>query len=155
MTAGMENDEEPSQEVPRAVQIAAGMFLFLLAALSLAGSIALVVMPVPRNPLLSVLAGAASMLVSLWVLSASVRLMTGRRRRTGGLLSPFSLRVTGVLFAAIPVAAFFTDAYRDSRYGWLRIAQAISYLTVTAALFRLASRRTSVPRTDRPLGRKA
>jgi hypothetical protein len=143
MTADMENDEEPPLEVPRAVQIAAGIFLFLLAALALAGSLALVVMPPPRNPPLAVLAGGVSMLGSLWVLSASVRLVTGRRRRTGGLLSPFALRVTGVLFAVIPVAAFFTDAYRDSRYGSLRVAQAISYLTITAALFRLASRRAS------------
>jgi len=149
VTAGMKNDEEPSQEVHRAIQIAAGVFLFLLAALCLAGSIALVVTPPPRNPPLAVLAGALLMLGSLWVLSASVRLVTGRRRRTGELLSPFALRVTGVLFGALPVAVFFTDAYRDARYGWLRIAQAISYLTVTVALFRLASRRTSVPRTDR------
>jgi hypothetical protein len=86
---------------------------------------------------------------SLWVLFASVRLIVGRERRTGGLLSPLALRVAGTIFGIIPVIALFTGAYWEARWGWVRVIQAIGYFTAMAALFRLASSRTAVLEVER------
>jgi hypothetical protein len=144
----VEDDHEAlPRNLPRWIQIPAGIFLFAWASLALVGSVVLVIAPPERNPPLAILVGMVLVLGSIWVLLVSWRLIIGSERRTGGLLSPLALRVTGVIIGVIPVIALFTGAFWD-RWGALRVLQALGHLVMMAALFRLASRRASVSPTE-------
>jgi hypothetical protein len=134
---------EPAKDLPRWVQVPAGILLFLFAALALVGSISMIIAPPPVNPPLAVLVGTVLVVGCLWVLVASVRLMAGRPRRTGGLLSPLALRVTGVLFGAAAPVALFAGVFLDRGHGWLRALQALLHFSAAVTLFRLAALRTS------------
>lgn len=134
--------------LPRWVRIPAGLLLFLWAGLALTGSIALIVMPPDANPALTRAIGTALALGSFWGLMAALRLIAGRQLRTGGLLTPLALRVTGAIIGVIPLIALVTGTFWESeRTVWSRIAQAVGYIALAAGLFGLASTRTRAMRT--------
>jgi hypothetical protein len=64
-----------------------------------------------------------------------LRLITGRRRRDGGLFSPWALRFGGLIFLFGPVAAVLVNR------SWFGLLEAGVSLSAGAACFVLANRR--------------
>jgi len=73
--------------------------------------------------------------VGLGLCAVGLRLITGKRRRDGGLFSPWVLRFGGVMFLFGPVAAIFNRS-------WLGLFEACVSLSAAVACFALANRRS-------------
>jgi hypothetical protein len=66
-----------------------------------------------------------------WLLSLSWRLILNRPRRTGGLLSPFALRLLGAVLVLGPLAAAVSGfLFAAAPERWWRIVQACIYFVV-------------------------
>jgi hypothetical protein len=94
--------------------------------------------------------------VGLWCLFASLRLVLGRARSDGGLLSNVALRVAAILCLGLPV---FTAAA-----GWWRnpdapvvlfVFDSVVYLVMARALWQLASSRAAARQEKEPRDRNA
>jgi hypothetical protein len=116
-------DELPARvvgekDVPRWVQIPAGVVLGVLTLFCGFASVILLFAPNKKSPILVIVVGLILLSGCLWVLEKCFRLLTGRKNR-GGLMSPNTLRVLSFFFLVLPVAGLFTGYYRDmgqSRY---------------------------------------
>jgi hypothetical protein len=67
--------------------------------------------------------------------SIGVRLLTGRRRRDGGLFSPWTLRLGGMFFLVAPVILIF------AQHSILGAVEAIGMISAGVACFVIANRR--------------
>jgi hypothetical protein len=85
---------------------------------------------------------STSIIVILFIVGAlglalcvlGLRLITGKRRRDGGLFSPWALRFGGVIFLFGPVAALINRS-------WFGLVEAGVSLSAAVACFALANRR--------------
>lgn len=125
-------------ELPRWVQIPAGLVLGSVTLLCGYASLVMLFGVNEKNPILAATIGFVLLLGCLWVLEKCLRLLTGRKIR-GGLLSPRALRVVSFFFLIFPVAGLFTGYYR--RMGVIAIFQALMYVLSFAGLQSLARRR--------------
>ena len=125
-------------ELPRWIQIPAGLVLGSLTLLCGYASLVLLFGVKEKNPILAGVVGLVLLLGCLWVLEKCLRLLTGRKNR-GGLLSPAALRVVSFFFLVFPVAGLFTGYYR--RMGAVAVFQALMYLFSFVGLQSLARRR--------------
>lgn len=123
---------------PRWLEICVGLALMPFTLMCLAGSVMMIAWPAKKAPNLSIALGLVFVLVCLWILAVSVRLVLNRPRQ-GGLLGPFALRASAVLFFALPIGGLFTGHYRA--FGLVAIGQAICYLLVAGKLWSLAGQR--------------
>ena len=73
-----------------------------------------------------------------------LRLITGARRRDGGLFSPWTLRLGGIIFLFGPVAALL-------KHSWLGVLGAGVSLSAAVACFVLANRRAEATNDPRRL----
>ena len=119
------NLESQEKEVPRWVQIPAGLVLGLLTLLCGYASIVLLLEANKKNPILTVVVGFVLLLGCLWVLEKCFRLVTGRKNR-GGLMNPRTLRLVSFLFLIFPVVGLFTGYYR--KMGPIAVFQAVMYI---------------------------
>ena len=129
---------EKERELPRWVQIPAGLVLASLTLLCGYASLVLLFGVNEKNPVLAAVIGFGLLLGCLWVLEKCFRLLTGRRVR-GGLLSPRALRMVSFFFLIFPVAGVFTGYYR--KMGTVAVFQALMYLSSFVGLQSLARRR--------------
>jgi hypothetical protein len=128
-------------ELPRWIQVAAGIFLGLFALFCAFAAIDMVLLAGIKSspsPILAVGVVLILLLVCLWVLVKCFRLVTGRKKR-GGLLGPAALRVVAVLLLIIPVAGLFTGYYREM--GLIAILQGVMYVFGFFGLRALARKR--------------
>jgi hypothetical protein len=116
--------EHQDKELPRWVQVPAGVILGLFTLLCGVASVSLLLVPNKKAPLLALIAGLVLLLGCCWVLAKCFRLITGRKSR-GGLISPTTLRVVSFFLLAIPIAGLFTGYYREM--GAFAIFQAVMY----------------------------
>jgi hypothetical protein len=130
--------EVREQDLPRWVQVPAGLVLGLSALLCGSGSLSLLLVPHKQSPILVVVVGSILLLGCLWVLEKSFRLLTGRKHK-GGLMAPRTLRIVSVFLLAMPMAGLFTGYYRTM--GLLAIFQALSYILAFFGLRALAGNR--------------
>ena len=85
----------------RVLDTAAGALLSVAALVPLALVAGVVLRSVEGNAsFLAVLGGLVALVVSVWCLRTSWRLISGRPRNDGGLLSPWLIAAAGVIFAA-------------------------------------------------------
>jgi hypothetical protein len=136
-------DELPARvvgekDVPRWVQIPAGVVLGVLTLFCGFASVILLFAPNKKSPILVIVVGLILLSGCLWVLEKCFRLLTGRKNR-GGLMSPNTLRVLSFFFLVLPVAGLFTGYYRDM--GPVAIFQAVMYFFVFLGLSALARKR--------------
>jgi hypothetical protein len=89
-------------EVPRWIQVPAGIILSLLTLLCGFGSAFLVFIPNKKAPILAFVVGLALLLGCVWVLAKCFRLITGKKTK-GGLMSPTALRVVSIFFLVLPL----------------------------------------------------
>jgi hypothetical protein len=136
MTSIPAPDSEPPK-LPRWAQIIAGLFLLPIALLCLAGSVVLVLAPPGKAPLLAMSLGVVFVLICLWVLWLAVRLLANRPGH--GLLGPFALRASALLFFALPIGGVFTGYWREKPL--IAAIQTLCYLAVATTLWRLAKGR--------------
>jgi hypothetical protein len=130
---------EPQQkELPRCVQVPAGLVLGLFTLLCGFASLSLLLAPSKQSAFLGVAVGIVLLLGCLWVLEKCLRLLTGRKHK-GGLLAPRTLRIVSFFFLVMPVAGLFTGYYRTM--GLLAIFQALSYFLAFFGLRALAQNR--------------
>jgi len=132
------NLESQEKEVPRWVQIPAGLVLGLLTLLCGYASIVLLLEANKKNPILTVVVGFVLLLGCLWVLEKCFRLVTGRKNR-GGLMNPRTLRLVSFLFLIFPVVGLFTGYYR--KMGPIAVFQAVMYISAFLGLRALARTR--------------
>lgn len=125
-------------ELPRWVQIPAGLLLGLFTLLCLFGCAVMLLSAYQKNPVLVAVIAIVLLLGCLWVLEKCLRLITGRKNR-GGLMTPANLRVASVVMLLLPVAGLFTGYYR--RMGIVAIYQAAMYLSGSYGLRLLAKAR--------------
>jgi hypothetical protein len=130
--------EIPEKEIPRWVQVLAGLVLALLALFCGFASVTMLVVPNEKSPIFTVVIGLILLLGCLWVLEKCFRLLTGRKNQ-GGLMAPNTLRVLSFFFLAPPVAGIFTGYYR--RMGLIAIFQAVMYFFSFLGLRVLARKR--------------
>jgi len=124
------------------IQIVAGISLGFLALLCLAGSVAFVLYPPDKDPALAIGLGFLMVLVSCWVLVKCVRLAFGWGAQEG-LMGPVSLRVAAFCFLVAPIAGLFTGYYAEG--GLFAVAQAVTYVFISAVLMGMASARSKPP----------
>lgn len=126
------------KEVPRWLQVLAGLVLALLTLLCGFASVTMLIVPNEKSPILTFVVGLILLLGCLWVFEKCFRLLTGRKNQ-GGLMAPNTLRVVSFFFLALPVAGIFTGY--DRRVGLIAIFQAAMYLFSFLWLRALARRR--------------
>jgi len=132
------NLESQKKELPRWVQVPAGLVLGLLTLLCGYASIVLLLEANKKNPMLTAVVGFVLLLGCLWVLEKCFRLVTGRKNR-GGLMTPRTLRVVSILFLIFPVVGLFTGYYR--KMGPIAVFQAVMYFFAFLGLRALARTR--------------
>jgi hypothetical protein len=130
--------EIPEKEIPRLVQVLAGLVLALFTLLCGFASVTMLVVPSQNSPILTIIVGSILLLACLWVLEKCIRLLTGRKNR-GGLMAPNALRVVSLFFLVPPVAGLFTGYYR--KMGAVAIFQAVMYVSSFLGLRALARKR--------------
>src|SRR6266478_2766019 len=92
MTDELPNLESQEKEVPRWVQVPAGLVLGLLTLLCGYASLVLLLDANQKAPVVAAVVGFVLLLGCFWVLEKCFRLLTGRKNR-GGLMTPGTLRV--------------------------------------------------------------
>ena len=90
------------------------------------------------NPILAFVAFGLLFVGCFWVLEKCFRLPTGRRKK-GGLLSPWALRIAAYCLLVFPVVGLFTGYYRTM--GPFAILQALLYLGAFFGLRSMAQKR--------------
>jgi hypothetical protein len=143
-------DDEPRElgwgekELPRWIQVPAGILLGLFALFCAFASVDIFLLPgKPRSPspILAVAVALVLLLACVWVFWKGFRLIPGRKKR-GGLLSPTVLRVVAVFLLIMPVAGLFTGYYREMR--GLAIFQVLMYVFGFLGLRALARKREAL-----------
>lgn len=130
--------EPREKEVPRWVQVIAGLVLGLLTLLCGYASVVLMIDANQKAPLLAAVVGFVLLLGCVWVLEKRFRLLTGRKNR-GGLMRPGTLRVVSFCFLILPVVGLFTGYY--SKMGLVGTFQAVMYFFAFLGLQALARKR--------------
>jgi hypothetical protein len=137
---------ESAGGIPRWVQIPVGVLLLIILLFCLAGSVFLVIQPSEKNPPLAIIVGSIMVLVSLWGVEKSVRLIFDWRTH-GGLMGPISLRIVATFFLVMPVIALVFGQLQ--KLGIVGYIQAIAYVFIAFNLFRLArARSVAQPRAE-------
>lgn len=136
-------DESPlldprEKEMPRWIQVLAGIALGLFTLLCTVGSLSLLFVKDSPSPTLAKIVGGVLSLACFWVLGKCFRLITGRKAQ-GRLLGPLALRVVAFFLLVFPVAGFFTGYYREK--GPIAIFQAVMYVLGFFGLRALARKR--------------
>jgi hypothetical protein len=140
--------EHQDKELPRWVQVPAGLLLGLFTLLCGFASVSLLLVPNRKAPLLAVIVGLILLLGCFWVLEKCFRLITGRKNR-GGLMSPNTLRVVSFFLLVLPIGGLFTGYYREM--GAVAIFQAAMYFFGFLGLRALARKReASESQTNEP-----
>lgn len=142
--------------VPRWVEIPFGLFLLVVLFFCAIGSATLVVAPPDKNPPLAMAVGSIMVLLTLWGVEKSVRLISGRPTH-GGLMGPISLYFCAMFFLVMPVIALVSGHLQ--KQGILVWLQAVAYPFIAFGLFRLARERSDtklvapgdVPKSGAPL----
>jgi len=130
--------EHEDKELPRWVQIPAGLILGLFTLLCGFASLSLLLVPNKKAPILAVIVGLILLLGCVWVLAKCGRLITGHETR-GGLMSPNTLRVVSVVLLVLPIVGLFTGYYR--KMGAVAIFQVVMYFFGFVGLRALARKR--------------
>ena len=143
-------DEQPafeheSDELPRWVQVPAGLVLGLFTVLCGLASASLLVVPNKKAPVLAVVVGLVLLLGCFWVLEKCFRLVSGHKTR-GGLMSPNALRVVSFFLLVLPIVGLFTGYYREM--GAVAIFQAVMYFSGFLGLRALARKREAEGGSD-------
>ncbi|MEO1019471.1 MAG: hypothetical protein AAFY56_17530 [Pseudomonadota bacterium] len=129
-----------SSSVNRKISIAAGIALLIVGSpMLLLGGVAVFHIfskGVDSFPLGFV---AVLLIVGVFCVSTAIRMILGRKREDGGLLSPFALRTAGVLFATVPAFLILTEGV-TLRSLWT-ILEIGFFFAVAGSCFALASRR--------------
>lgn len=128
-------------QLPRWVQIPAGLVLGLFTLLCLYSSAVLLLSANQKSPVLVAAIAIVLLLGCLWVLEKCLRLITGRKNRDG-LMTPTTLRAVSVLTLAFPVIGLFTGYYR--KMGLIAIFQAAMYASGSYGLWILAKAREAI-----------
>lgn len=136
MTSTSAPNGEPSK-LPRWAQIIAGLLLFPIALLCLAGSVAVVLAPPDKAPRLAMSVGVVLALICLWVLWLAVRLLANRPSH--GLLGPYALKAAALLLFALPIGGVFSGYWQERPL--IAAVQTLCYLMVVNTLWRLSNRR--------------
>lgn len=135
-----ETSSSLGSSVGRKTSIAAGIALLIVGAPVLLMGLAAIVL-VPFKDFDRVLAGSVTvfLVVGVFCVSTAIRMIVGRKRHDGGLLSPFVLRSAGAFFVLAPVLLMF-DKGVDLRSIW-RLLELGFCLAVAGGCFALASKR--------------
>lgn len=131
-------EEYDDLQLPRWVQVPAGILLELFTLLCLAGSLMMLLLPNEKAPILAPALGAVWTVTCGCMLRVCTRLITGRRNR-GELLAPGTLRIVGWLFLALPIGGLFTGYFVT--YTVVAIIQTAAYISIFLGLRRLAAYR--------------
>ena len=127
--------------VSRKVSIVFGVLLTMIGSpflvLGVLGSFKLVRDGVGNDTLFFVMLSGVVGLFCAWT---GTRMIAGRKRKDGGLLSPLALRIGGLYFLLAPIALFLTADESDS-WPLVLILELGFYLVVASTCFAIATRR--------------
>ena len=132
------NEEINDNEIPVWIRVPVGIFLTFVILLCVFGALTLFADPPKSNPLLGIISGTISILLSIWGLDKSVRMIFGLRRE-GGLVSIATLKVASFVFLLLPIGGLFTGYYTEK--GLLAVIQAIANVGIFFGLQNLAKSR--------------
>jgi hypothetical protein len=130
-------DEPP--DLPRAVQVGAGLLLGVFTLLCGAGAITLIIAPSEQARVEARIGGFIMVLVTLWLLQNCARLILGKRREAG-LMSARSLRVIAYTILVMPLVGFALSD-RHPPFTLMFVFQLIAYSSVVFGVWRLAQAR--------------
>ena len=138
-------NEIPEVDLPRWVQVPAGLTLAFVTLACGFASASMLIVPNAKSPVFTFVVGSILLLACLWVFEKCFRLLTGRKNR-GGLMTPNTLRVVSLFILAVPVAGLFTGYYR--KMGAIAILQAMIYFFSFLGLHALARKRETNAAAD-------
>jgi FtsH-binding integral membrane protein len=118
--------ESPEKEVPRSIQVLAGLVLAAFTLFCGLASVTMLVVPNKRSPVLAIIVAFLLLLGCGWVFEKC-------------LMSPNALRVVSFFFLVLPVVGLFTGYYREM--GLVAIFQAVMYFFGFLGLRALARKR--------------
>jgi hypothetical protein len=130
---------QPPAELPRWVQVPAGLLLGAFTLLCLLGSLTMVFGANEKAPVLAPLFGVVWTLGCCWILQLCGRLVMGWRN-TGGLMGPTALRSIAWLFLLLPVGGLFTGYFVS--HPMQGALQVVAYVAIFFALRRIANARS-------------
>ena len=128
------------RELPRWVQVPAGIVLALLTLLCGFAFIEMFLLAPKRQSILAVGFVVLLLLPCFGVLMKCLRLITGQKVK-GGLFSPIALRLAALFIFVVPIVGLFTGYYREM--GPAAIWQAVMYFLGAIGLRQLARNRDS------------
>jgi hypothetical protein len=124
--------------LPRWIQVPAGLFLSAVLLLCLAGSLMMVFLPNEKAPLLAPTFGVFMSLVCLWGFGVCIRLVLGKRV-CGGLFGPRTLRTLAWFFLLLPLGGLFTGYFK--MHALQAFVQTAAYVSVFFGLRAMADSR--------------
>ncbi len=125
-------------DLPRWVQMPFGLVFGLLALLLGVASVLMLFMPNKDVSAFAKVFWGAVLLVCLWLLEKSFRLLTGSKNK-GGLMTPNTLRVFSLCMLIVPIACIFAGFHREMSVG--ATFQAVFYFFGFLRLQALARKR--------------
>jgi membrane associated rhomboid family serine protease len=131
-------NEWGEKDLPRWIQIPAGILLGIFTLFCGFASVVLLFGPNKKSPILAFAIVFVLLLSCAWVLEKCFRLLTGRKRQHG-LLSPRTLRIASVCMLVLPIIGLFTGYYREM--GKVAIFQALMYFVGFFGLRAFAQKR--------------
>mgnify|MGYP001281104601 CR=1 FL=1 len=139
-TPALEGDWSPEpDDIPRWVQIIAGVVLLPIALLSTAGAISIFGIPkVKSDPLLQLVA-AVICLLAVWSIVLAFRLILGARRRKW-FFGPVVLRVSAVVAVGLVIGGAFSDVWGEHPVRTALLS--ISYVLLAIRFWSLAAYRS-------------
>jgi hypothetical protein len=125
-------------DVPRWVQVPAGVVLGAITLVCAIGALSLVIAPSDKAPIAAPVGGLVMLALCVWLFEKAYRLIMGRKIH-GGLMAPRMLRLVALLFLFLPIAGFFTGYYNT--HPATATLQAVAYVGIYFGLRALARSR--------------
>lgn len=111
----MDDEDNGDINLPRWIEMPAGILLFLFTLLCFAGSVAVVARPSEKNPALAVVIGVIMIFGCVWIFEKSLRLIFNKPVG-GGLMTTKALRGFAYMFLLMPVGGLFTGYFKEKPF---------------------------------------
>jgi hypothetical protein len=133
-----------SRGLPRWAQVIAGLLLFPIAIICVVGALTMFSLPNVQHSLPLISLTIAVLLLTMWTLVVTVRLVAGMKDRFG-LFGPWALRVIAMCAIGLTIGGIFTGYYVERSV--IAFPMAISYILLARRLWHLAAERQAMQLT--------
>lgn len=134
-----DRDEIEPMPLPTWITVPFGLFLLPICLLSIIGSITIIFIPNPPNPLLNLIGGSLFVVLSICVTGYAGKLAFNLKKNHPGLFTPIVLRILGICAILIPIIALVVGTFWEKPI--THFLMAITYIFAAIGLWKLAATR--------------